>query len=268
MSCITLSHNRHSCLPACCGRRAASQSGTRYPRCLAQGLPGSSRGSRTRATPLAPLFGWSRLLPGRRRTADPGLQTASCTHTHTHTHTHTQSTTWVKGWVHPMMKIQLLSTLPHANCTAGEQTLHFHSKTVKRCSVLVNNYRRLSKSLEAWREQQHLIRWCMIVHVQYILACMHNSFSLAATVMVSALNRLLMELFQSHLGSQGPQKTLVAIWSNFKSPSTSVFLNPAMLFCCNTPEIYCGIQNFIWLSMGMRVRDNDWILISLGELIL
>lgn len=92
MSCITLSHNRHMrshadirCLPACCGRRVASQSETRYPRCLAQGLPGSSRGSRTQATPSAPSFGWSRLLPVRHRTADQGLQTASCTHTHTHT---------------------------------------------------------------------------------------------------------------------------------------------------------------------------------------
>ena len=54
-----------------------------------------------------------------------------------------------------------------------------------------------------------------------------------------------------------------------KSPSTSVVsANAVALFCYEAPEMFSGLQHFIWLnSMGGWWADDDWSLI-LGELIL
>ena len=32
----------------------------------------------------------------------------------------------------------------------------------------------------------------------------------------------------------------------------SIYLNAATLFCCEVPEMFCGLWNFLLLSFGMR----------------
>ena len=49
----------------------------------------------------------------------------------------------------------------------------------------------------------------------------------------------------------------------FQTPSTSVVLdNAATLFYCDAPEMFCGLQNFTWLSIFMGEGDDDWIFIT------
>ena len=54
-------------------------------------------------------------------------------------------------------------------------------------------------------------------------------------------------------------ETLTSVFSQHMFVVVVFLVSNSTLFCCEAPEMFCGLWNFIWLSISVVGGDNDWI---------